>query len=459
MADYDLAIRGGTLVGPKGRRAADVYVEGGLIAALGTEKHAAREEVDATGLLVLPGMVDAHVHFMDPADTTREDFPSATAAAARAGVTTVVEHAHGKPVVSADDLEEKAAYLADRSRIDYALAAHALPEKLAETPGVWDAGAAFLKAFTCTTHGIPGFSPAELQELFAIAAENDAICLVHCEDESLTEAAGERLRKAHRTDGGLLPDWRNREAEVVSVSYTSLLARYTNARVVIAHVSHVDALDAVARARAEGADIYAETCPQYLHLYEDEVLEHGALRKFTPPARARSAADLEAMWSAVRDGRVDLLSSDHAPSTRAQKADGDLWDVHFGVPGIDTTFPLLLNAAASGHVSYERIVELYAANPAALYGLAPRKGSLEPGADADVVLVDPDRQWVISAERVRSKAGWSPYEGMQIAGDVVRTYCRGRLVADDAGFFAEPGSGKFIPARQEQGDRRARSND
>ena len=147
---------GGEVVTGAGRRAANVYVSDGSVAAVTPERREARETVDASGALVMPGMVDAHVHFMDPGDPEREDFPAGTAAAARAGVTTVIEHTHAAPVISAADLEAKREHLAGRAGVDYALAAHAWPDRLDEVPGAWAAGAAFIKAFTCTTHGVPG---------------------------------------------------------------------------------------------------------------------------------------------------------------------------------------------------------------------------------------------------------------------------------------------------------------
>jgi len=160
------------------------------VVALTPERQLARESVDASGLLVMPGMVDAHVHFMDPGDPSREDFPTGTAGAACAGVTSVVEHTHAAPVISAEDLVEKREYLRTRSRVDFALAAHAWPDRIDEVAGVWRAGASYIKAFTCTTHGVPGFDAARLHELFTQIAHEDAVCLVHCEDESLTSAPG-----------------------------------------------------------------------------------------------------------------------------------------------------------------------------------------------------------------------------------------------------------------------------
>ena len=188
-----------------------------------------------------------------------------------------------------------------------------------------------------------------------------------------------------------------------------------------------------------------ETCPQYLYLYEDEILDHGGFRKFTPPARIRSQADADELWRLVSIGPVTHISTDHAPATRGQKTDGSIWDVHFGLPGVETTLNLLLSAAVEGRLSLERVVELTADTPARLYGLAPRKGRLAPGADADIVLADLAAEWVLDDARVISKAGWTPYAGRRVKGRVVTTLCSGRPVAQDGRPVGEPGFGRFIP--------------
>jgi dihydroorotase (multifunctional complex type) len=435
---HRLGIEGGEVVTPVGRRRANVYVDDGRIAAVESGRHDADEVVDASGLLVLPGMVDAHVHLMDPADTSREDYPTGTAAALRSGVTTLIEHTHARPVVGAEDLDDKRQYLAGRSRADFGLAAHAWPDRLDEVAAVWAAGAAFVKAFTCTTHGVPGFDIAHLRGLFDVASRCGAVCLLHCEDEELTREAERELREAGRDDGGVIPAWRNPRAERTALQTASAAAAAAEARAVAAHVSSLEAL-----AAADG--LVVETCPQYLTLLEDEVLVEGPLRKFTPPARARTQAELDDMWRALADGRIDYVASDHAPSTLAQKRSGSIWDVHFGLPGLDTTLAVLLDAAAAGRLSYERVTEVYSQRPAQLYGLWPRKGDLRVGTDGDVVLVDPHERWLVRDEDVTSKAGWSPFAGRTLVGRAVRTYLRGELVAESGRVIGEPGVGHFLP--------------
>lgn len=444
--EHELGIEGGTVVTGRGRARANVYVDGGRIAAVTGSRAPSLTTIDASGLLVMPGMVDAHVHFMDPGQPEREDFTSGSAAAAAAGATTVLEHSHCSAVVTAADLEQKRRHLDGCSSVDYGLGAHAVEARLDELPGVWAAGAAFVKAFTCTTHGIKGFDPGALRRLFAAVASLDAICLVHCEEESLTAAAERALREAGRDDGAIVPEWRNREAEVLAAYAVGLLAASTGASVVVAHVSSPETLGALAPHRAR-TRLFAESCPQYLTILEHEVLSEGPLRKFTPPARARSSRELDAMWEAVRSGAIDYIASDHAPATRRQKLAGSIWDAPFGLPGVDTTLPVLLDGAAAGRLSYERIAELYAEKPAQIYGLHPRKGSLLPGADADLVLVDPAATYELRDEDIKSRAGWSPLAGRTMKGRAVQTLLRGHVIAADGALVGER-RGRFVHGRR-----------
>jgi dihydroorotase-like cyclic amidohydrolase len=267
---------------------------------------------------------------------------------------------------------------------------------------------------------------------------------MHCEDESLTEAAASMLQASGRDDPGVLPEWRNRDAELVAAAVAALLVRRTGARATIAHVSNDEVASYIAAERARGATIAAEGCPQYFLLREDDVHEHGALRKFTPPARARTDDDEAQLWRLLRRGVLTHMSSDHAPSTLAQKAAGDIWEVHFGLPGLDSTMSVLLDAAARGHLSHEDVTRVYSETPARTYGLWPRKGRLAPGADADVVLVDPAATRTLRNADVLSKAGWTPFDGRTMTGRVVQTYLRGRLIAEE-GMPTDERTGLFTP--------------
>ena len=445
MADFDFAVRGGVVVGPRGRAPLDLYVRDGKVAALlpAGSHESAVTTLDAGGLIILPGMVDTHVHLMDPGDETREDFGHGSFAAAASGVTTIVEHTHGWPVTSVRKLIEKRAHVEGRSHVDYGLASHVWDDEGQDLPGLWGAGVSFFKIFTCTTHGVPACTTGRLLDVLDTLAFLSAPSLVHCEDEDMTAAAERRLKEAGRDDTGIIVAWRSLPAELVAVSTVAMLASLSGARVTIAHASCPLTLAVLERSQGAAGDVLAETCPQYLFLAEDGAYAEGVLRKFTPPARARCLDDTAAMWRAFNEGAVQILSSDHAPSTKAQKGTGGIWEAPFGLPGLDTTSRLMLDAALTGRTSLERLVEVYAAAPARRYQLAG-KGRLAAGADADIVLVDPTAEETLTDEAIKSKAAWTPYAGRRVHGAIVSVFLRGEQIVNKGTSTTSPG-GRFLP--------------
>lgn len=443
----ELVVRNAIIVSPEGRTRGDLLVADGRVAGIVAPGTGDGEEVvEASGLHLLPGGVDPHVHMMDPGHTDREDFTTGTTAAAVGGVTSVVEHHRSIPfVMTPDILRDKAEHLSDRGLIDYALFGGLEPDNVDQLRPMWEAGAAAFKAFTCNLHGATAVLPDTMLAGFREIASFDGVCLVHCEDEHITKANEERLRAAGRTDYQVIPEWRSREAEQVAVNTTALLAHITGCRVIIAHASHPEICNIINRERARGTKLWIESCPQYFYLAEELIDEWGPWHKFTPPARDRASAD--AMWERLAAGDIDMITADHAPATEEDKARGedDIWDCSFGLPGVETVLPLMLNGVNEGRISLERVVAARAEIPAKVYGLWPRKGHLGLGADADFVLVDMDAEKTLRNEDVVSKVGWTPYDGRMIKGLPIMTFVRGRMVAKDGEATVEPGWGEFLP--------------
>ncbi len=445
MGRIDLAVTGGQVVTSGGIRRLDLLVRDGSIAALVEDAHDATDarRVDASGLLVLPGFVDTHVHLMDPGATDREDFPTGTAAAAARGITTVIDHTHAAPVVTPEDLGRKLEAVRGRSHVDHGLAAHVWADRLDALETTWHAGVSFFKIFTCTTHGVPAVEGPRLRTAFETIAALDGRCLVHCEDETITGRNEAALRRAERVDGDVIPRWRSLEAELVAVRAACELAVETGVKATIAHVSSPAVASVIEEARRRGADLAAEACPQYLTLMEEEVRSYGALRKFTPPARAHDRVGLDEMWRLLADGVLTHVATDHAPSTHAQKLAGDIWEAPFGLPGLDTTSRLLFDAVARGLLRWPDVARRYAEEPATRYRMRG-KGVLRPGADADLALVDPQAHVRIEDADVISKAGWTPFAGRETKGDVVATFLRGHEIARD-GVPTDALLGRFVP--------------
>ncbi|SFR64220.1 dihydroorotase [Halogeometricum limi] len=444
---YDLVVRGGTVVTATDSFEATVAVSDGRFAGIldADAPVEADEVVDATGLHVLPGGVDPHVHMMDPGDTDREDFPTGTGAAAAGGITTVGEHHRTDPtVLSADVLEQKRDYLTDRARVDFGLLAGGHPDNVDDIAELEEVGTLAYKSFTCEVHGVPALQSADMHRLYSEITRVGGISMVHPEDELIVNANRERIEAEGRTDGSVIPEWRSKLAEQVAVSTTLRVAKETGTPLWFAHLSHPEVVRQTTRAKEDGVRVYAETCPHYFYLTREDVESDAPYTMFTPPAREES--DREEMWTLLADGHIDMVNADHAPSTREQKAAGedDVFEAPFGIPGVETVLPLLLNGVSEGRVSLERVVDVFATGPAKITDLYPRKGAIRVGSDADFTLVDLDRTWTIRDEDIVAKCGWTPFDGLEITGRVESTYVRGSPVYEERRVVGEPGYGEFV---------------
>jgi dihydropyrimidinase len=452
-ADCDLVVRGGTVVTAGGSADCDLGISDGRICQIGGALRGQRE-VDATGALVLPGGIDMHVHLSSPdppepdVPAWADDFGSGSRAAIAGGVTTIGNMTFpvdGQPLGQA--LARDLAAARDTAAIDYVL--HAVmsspsSEVVAELPALAYAGHTSLKVFMTS-----GEFEARADEMIAairIAGQLGMLTLIHCEDGALVRSAGQQLLAAGR---GSLADWassRPEHAERAAVERAIAICAATGAPVYIVHLSSRSALDSARRGRASGLPIYVETRPLYLYL------THLALRKpdggkyiGAPPLR--EPADLAAMWSGLADGSIDTLGSDHAPWSLRDKIDQslDVTTARQGVADLETMLPMLFSAGVrTGRISLDRFIWLTSTNPARLFGLYPRKGTIAVGSDADLLVLDPQLHRTIDGRSMQSNADYSVYDGREVHGWPRFTVSRGAVVLEDGEVLAEPGRGQWL---------------
>ena len=449
-----LVIAGGTVVTPTRVERLGVAIDEGRIVAIGREEDlpAGAERIDATGLHVLPGLIDTHTHARDPSVAEREDFGSATAAAAAGGITTILEMPISTPSVhSAEIFRARAVAVQPWAHVDFGLYGGAAGDNLEQIEGLAEAGAVGYKTFRTLAPagresefiGLCAPDPADYLRALERVAATGLTAAVHAEDAQLLarnqaelQAVGERGPLSHAR-------WRPPVVELSSVAQSIELARAAGARLQLAHCSTAAAVALATRARAE-MSVTVETCPHYLFLTQDDLERHGPFAKINPPLR--SSEEVAALWACLRAGEIDVIGSDHSPFLVSEKAPyaDDMWSALPGVPGLEALLPLLLTAVADGRLTLEQMVALTSTNAARIFGLRD-KGAIRVGADADVTLVDLARPGVIDTSRwlTRSRGTARVWDGRAVRGAVVATLVRGRIVFRDGTLRGAPGWGRL----------------
>lgn len=445
---YDMIIKNGKIVNSVTTLPADIAIMDGKIAAIAASfpEDEANEYLDAAGLYLIPGLVDPHVHMMDPGYTEREDFITGTAAAAMGGVTTVIEHHRtDPPTYSAELFREKRDYLAERSHIDFCLMGGVTPDNIGNLEAMWQAGAVAFKMFTCGLHAQAAMFSGNLLESFQEIERIGARALIHCEDDGITQKSQELLLRAERHDYLSQYEWRSVLAERVAVRTVIEIAKASRARVTVAHVSSPDLLAEIRAAQEEGYPITAESCPHYFFLTLDDLLDKGPWVKFAPAVRDQET--VSQMWRALNNNYISYLGSDHCPFPPEVKRAGeqDIWQAPNGIPGVETGLKLMLTGVNEGKTTLNKVVQVMSEQPAKLYGLFPQKGLIAVGADADLVLVDLQREEVITNDSIVSKCGWTPYDQKRIKGAPLTVILRGKVLVQDQQLMGRPGWGRFIP--------------
>ena len=433
MTTADLVLTGGKVVSPDAVIEASVAIKDGKILAVGARDAMppARETVDVSGMHVLPGAIDVHVHFRDPGYPQKEDFESGTIAAAFGGVTTVFDMPNTIPTVgTAEALAAKHRIASEKAHVDYGLYAVLGEDTIENVPALIEGGVIGFKLYMGNTFGkIPSPSTGGMLEAFEVAAQTGKRISLHAETNSIMERRETRLRAAGRTDPLAHLDSRPAVVAIEAVSRAAILAEWTGARIHILHISSADELRPLREAKARGVDITGETCPHYLMLSADDYARFAGVIRVNPPVR--EARNQEPLWAALADGTVDLIATDHAPHSREEKTRNDMFTVDCGFPGVETQMPLMLTEVNAGRMTIMDYVKLSAANPAKIWGLYPRKGIIAPGADADIAIVDLARETTIDDAELQSRAKITPWHGRKTKGLPIHTLVRGRFVMRD----------------------------
>lgn len=446
----DTIVRGGILVRPDGRIKADLRMADGRIVEIAPGLEGTANEIDATGLHVFPGLIDAHVHFNEPGRTSWEGAETGSMGLAAGGGTLFFDMPlNSTPcTIDAEQVDAKRAALEASSVTDFGLWGGLVPGSVSEMAGMAERGVVGFKAFMCDS-GLPEFPYADDKTLKAGMREAARLGLpvaVHAENEAMTRALAARMTGSTARD--FLAS-RPVEAEVEAITRAVELAGETGVRLHIVHVSSGSGAAKAFEGRARGVDVSVETCPHYLFFTEEDLEALGVAAKCAPPLRHPD--EYAMLWGEVHDGRIDFVASDHSPADPALKTAGDFRTSWGGVAGVQSTLAVLLERGLDGRrLRFEHISALIAAHPAARFRI-PAKGMLAAGCDADLLLLDPSRSYTLVQSQLFQRHQTSPYLGLQFTGVVVRTirrgetiFLNGRVVAETRGRFVRPERGSHV---------------
>ncbi|HET7034869.1 MAG TPA: amidohydrolase family protein [Thermomicrobiaceae bacterium] len=448
---FDTVVRGGEIVVSSGSYPADIGIRDGRIAAIAAPEAGLRapEVIDAAGRFVLPGFIDPHFHFKCHSHHL-DTLPVALESAALGGITTALAMLIPNvdtPLRPLELIEEFQAFGEREAVIDFGFHVHLpeIPGALEQIEAAVAAGHPSFKLFLAyKSIGRMASDAHLLATMEAIAAAGGTL-LVHAEDgELIDRRIAQQIARGRIAPRDFLFA-HPAEAEYLAVEKALDLARLTGCPLVILHISTARAVERIQQAKAEGQAVWVETCPQYLELSDDLLRRFGPLAKVSPPLRAQ--ADAEALWRDLIAGRIDFVGSDHSPHSAESKRGGygNIFDCWYGAPGVQTMLPVMHDAAHKRGQPLSALARWHAEQPARAYGLYPRKGVIQVGSDADLVIWDAEKEVTIRAEDQHGQSGYTLYEGRGVRGWPVMTLVRGQVVLDDGRLRVERGSGSFIP--------------
>ncbi|AFZ74130.1 allantoinase AllB [Natronobacterium gregoryi] len=449
----DLVVVNCTVVTPAGRTPdAGVAVDDGTIVAVGRSDRLpdADRVVDADGKVLVPGIVDCHIHNREPGLEYKEDWETATHAAAAGGVTTVVGMPNTDPVIDRPEhLELKFERGETSAHVDFQSYAVVTSENLELIPDIDEVGPLGFKIFLGSTVGdVPPPTDGEILEAMERIRETGTRLGFHEENGEIIDYYTEQFQQDGRDEPIDHSHSRPVIAEQEAVERMISFADETGAKIHMFHVSSGSAAEAVARGKEQGVDVTAETCPHYLWFTEDVMREKGNPARIQPPIR--DADEQERLWAVgIDDGAIDHIATDHAPHTPAEKKVddpfGNTWDATSGFVGLETEIPVMLSFVNEGRLTLEEWVRYHSTRPAQVWGMYPQKGSLQVGTDADFTIVDPEREWTLEdSSELHSKNCVTPFVGESFTGKASTTVVRGEIVYEDGAVVGESGYGTRV---------------
>jgi dihydroorotase len=397
---------------------------------------------DLKNNLVFPGLIDAHAHLRDEGKSYKEDFLSGTAAAAVGGMTTVLDMPNNEPVtMSAEALRNRMKIAEARILVDVGFRSE-FPRDVGDIDGIVREGPVGFKLFMANQVGGLDVSDDEaILEAFKALGKLQVSTSVHAEDEQMLKRAESELQRRRQNDVAAFLKAHSENVEVRAVTRVLDMAKQGDIRVHFCHVSTQNGLRTIAVGKKSGMLISCEATPHHLLLTADDLKIKGTLGVTMPPVREKQHA--EALWEGVRNGSVDIVASDHAPHAIGEKEAETIWDVKVGIPGLETTLPLLLTQVKRGRMSIGDVARLMSEKPAEIFNLKG-KGYLREGNNADLTVVDLRKKFRIDASNFQSKAKFSPFDGWEVEGKPAKTFVGGQLIMDEGEIIAKPGSGTVI---------------
>jgi dihydroorotase len=445
--NFDLIIQGGIVVSEGEPYKADIGIKDGLITALGEVESElplrGARVIDASGKYVLPGIIDCHVHFRQPGFEYKEDWLTGSLAAAFGGVTTVIEMPSMHPATdSVERFVQKRELAQSLCYVDFGLYALVSEVSLPAIEQLHKAGITAFKIFLAPAPHHRPLPDGDLLEAFEALARTGARCAIHAENGSIIDKRTSRLQAMHRFDGGAHAVSRPEVCAIEAVNRAITFAEWTGAKIHIAHEGTAAGVGAVRAAKARGVDVTVETCPQYLLLSEDDLVREGGVLRCNPPLR--TSDNQERLWDAIRKGDIDVISTDHAPHTKSEKLNKNIWECDCGMLGVETAVPLMLNEVVQGRLTISQYVRMAATNPAEIWRLYPQKGAIRIGSDADVTIVDLKASFEVNQEKLHSKnkiSAWHKWSGQGVP---ICTVVRGNIVVENGKLVGKPGLGRFV---------------